>query len=260
MMSPRQTALNLLSMTDPFEKAHAVIQWLPESDWCVSDQLQEPLTGLPGRPDRPELVPPWDVKQRSLHTQEGRATLIHALAHIEFNAINLALDAIWRFCNQPVDFYQEWLIVAKDEARHFLLLSDHLRTMGFEYGDFSAHQGLWDMAERTRHDVLARMALVPRTLEARGLDASPGIRDKLRQVGDLAGADILEIILNDEITHVAIGNRWYRYHCERQGKDPIALYDDLASLYKAPAIKGVLNREARLAAGFLPEELDRLTS
>lgn len=214
--------------------------------------------GLPGRPRRPELVSPNKVKQRSMHTPQGRAALLHALAHIEFNAINLALDAVWRWPGMPEAYYRDWLRVAREEALHFRLLNEHLGTLGHAYGDFPAHNGLWDMAEKTRDDLLARMALVPRTLEARGLDASPQIRDKLAGAGDMAGAEILELILRDEIGHVAIGNRWYRHVCATRGLEPVATYGELAARYGAPRLKGPFNLDARLAAGFTGEELAAL--
>ena len=193
-----------------------------------------------------------------MRTVEGRAALIHALAHIEFNAINLALDAIWRFPGMPEQYYADWLQVAMEEATHFSLLSEHLLTQGFRYGDFPAHNSLWDMAEKTRDDILARIALVPRTLEARGLDASPPVRAKLAQAGDLAAAAILDIILRDEIGHVAVGNRWYRWLCDARGLDPVATYASLAVTYKAPVMRGPFNLEARRAAGFSESELTAL--
>ncbi|OZI65594.1 hypothetical protein CAL27_11240 [Bordetella genomosp. 1] len=221
--------------------------------------LAEPA-GLPGRPRAPEQVPPAQVRQRSVQTPAGRAALLHALAHIEFNAINLALDAIWRYAGLPDAFYRDWLGVAREEACHFDLLNRHLATLGHGYGDFPAHNGLWDMAERTRGDLLARLALVPRTLEARGLDASPPIRDKLARAGDAQGAAILEIILRDEIGHVAIGNRWYRHFCAERGLDPVSQYGVLARQYDAPRLRGPFNLEARRAAGFDEAELAELAA
>jgi uncharacterized ferritin-like protein (DUF455 family) len=194
-----------------------------------------------------------------MRTVEGRDAMIHALAHIEFNAINLALDAIWRFPLMPRDYYADWLRVATEEALHFSLLNAHLLQSGFRYGDFPAHNSLWDMAEKTQDDVLARIALVPRTLEARGLDASPAVRAKLAQAGDLAAAEILDIILRDEIGHVAIGNRWYAWLCATRGLEPVATYAALAAQYKAPPLRGPFNLEARRAAGFSEAELDALT-
>ena len=174
----------------------------------------QPQGAIPGRPERPELVPPRLVGRRSMITQEGRAMLVHALAHIEFNAMNLALDALWRFPELPAEYYTDWLRVAAEEATHFSLLVAHLDVLGHAYGDFPAHDSLWEMVDKTRGDVLARMALVPRTLEARGLDAIPPLRAKLAQAGDMAAAAILDIILRDEVGHVEIGNRWYGYLCD----------------------------------------------
>ena len=193
-----------------------------------------------------------------MRTTEGRAALIHALAHIEFNAINLALDAVWRFARMPDGYYIDWLRVASEEALHFTLLSSHLQTFGFAYGDFSAHNSLWDMAEKTSSDVLARMALVPRTLEARGLDASPAVRSKLAQAGDVAAAEILDIILRDEIGHVAVGNRWFGWLCQSRGLEPVSTYARLAEHYKAPQPRGPFNMDARRAAGFTEAELAAL--
>jgi uncharacterized ferritin-like protein (DUF455 family) len=210
---------------------------------------------LPGRPPVPLLVAPLAVRQRSMRTPEGRVALIHALAHIEFNAINLALDALWRFAGLPAAYYDDWLQVAAEEALHFSLLRDHLQTFGYRYGDFTAHNSLWDMAEKTRHDVLARMALVPRTLEARGLDASPAVRAKLQQAGDTAAAAILDRILQDEIGHVAIGNHWFGWLCAARGLEPLATYAELARCFNAPPLRGPFNLAARRAAGFSEAEL-----
>ena len=153
------------------------------------------------------------MAKRSPFTPDGLATLLHAVTHIEFNAINLALDAIWRFADMPHAYYRDWALVACEEAKHFSLLQAHLGSMGYAYGDFAGHTGLWDMTAKTADDVLARMALVPRTLEARGLDATPPMQAKLRKVGTpdaLRAVAILDIILHDEVGHVAIGNHWYR--------------------------------------------------
>jgi uncharacterized ferritin-like protein (DUF455 family) len=259
----REAALHWLVETDPNRKVAGVTALM--DDWmrgavaldCKTSYM--PRHALPGRPQKPELVSPLLVKPRSMRTIEGRAALIHALAHIEFNAINLALDAIWRFVRMPDEYYSDWLRVAAEEAFHFSLLSRHLQTLGYRYGDFFAHNSLWDMAEKTKNDVLARMALVPRTLEARGLDASPPVRAKLAQAGDEAAAAILDIILRDEIGHVAIGNRWFAWLCEQRELDPVAIYATLASQYKAPALRGPFNLEARRAAGFSETELAALT-
>ena len=225
------------------------------------DALFETPDGLPGSPPRPQLRSHLDVPKRSPFTTEGLAALLHAVTHIEFNAINLALDAIWRFGGMPNAYYLDWLKIAGEEAQHFSLLRAHLQTMGYDYGDFPAHTGLWDMTEKTKGDVLARMALVPRTLEARGLDATPPMQAKLRKVGTphaLQAVDILDVILRDEIGHVAIGNHWYRYLCSQRQCDPLTTYAELASKYAAPRLRGPFNFEARRAAGFSESELDSL--
>ena len=226
------------------------------------DQLQATGT-LPGCPARPALCTFLDVPRRSPFTLDGLAALLHAVTHIEFNAINLALDAIWRFADMPPAYYRDWLKVAAEEALHFSLLRAQLQAMGWDYGDFAAHTGLWDMTRKTERDVLARMALVPRTLEARGLDATPPMQAKLRKVGTphaLRAVDILDIILKDEIGHVAIGNHWYRHLCAARGLEPVATYALLAAAYGAPRLKGPLNLQARAQAGFSAAELALLSS
>ena len=253
----RQLSLAVLLTVDPWQKA-ALAHELTTFDGIGADELIAEPDGIPGRPARPEMVGHTEVRQRSVKSPEGLAALMHALAHIEFNAINLAADLAWRFAGMPDEFYLDWAKVAREEACHFGLLSERLVELGFAYGDFPAHNALWTMAEKTRHDLLARIALVPRTLEARGLDASPAIRNKLVSVGDKRGAEILDIILRDEIGHVAIGNRWYGVLCAQRGLDPIATYAELAELHGAPRLRGPFNLEARRAAGFSEEELLRL--
>jgi len=255
-MDLRQEALRLLQLGDPAAKADAVraLAARPGLSLETESGIVEPA-GLPGRPARPRLVPPKDVASRSPFTLEGRAALLHAIAHIEFNAINLALDAAWRFSGMPEQFYRDWLRVASEEALHFSLLREHLQNLGFDYGDFDAHDGLWLMTQRTSHDVVARMALVPRTLEARGLDATPPLQAKFAKAGDGRTVEILGIILRDEVGHVAIGNHWYRWLCERDGLDPVSLYGDLVERYQAPRLKPPFNLEAREAAGFTSEEM-----
>jgi uncharacterized ferritin-like protein (DUF455 family) len=253
--SARHLAQRLLLIDNPVAKAQQVrqldlnaLQINPET--CIAD-----VAGLPGRPDRPLLVPPHQLKPRSPGTREGLGALIHALAHIEANAINLALDVSWRFAGMPERFYREWLQVAREEALHFELLREHLLTLGFEYGDFPAHNGLWEMAQKTQGSLLARLALVPRTLEARGLDASIPIRNRLVSVGDHRGAAILDVILRDEIGHVAVGNHWFRYLCSAQNLDPISTFAELAERHGAQKLKGPFNLAARRAAGFDEAEL-----
>lgn len=255
--SLRHQALHALLLSDLAEKASAT-QKLTEGVPVAPEFSFLPPAGIPARPARPQLVAPQMVKSRSVGSAEGHAALIHSLAHIEFNAINLALDIIWRFPGLPDAFYRDWALVAREEAYHFDLLGEHLRMLGLSYGDLPAHDGLWEMAERTSDDLLARLALVPRTLEARGLDASPVVRKKLAGAGDQRGAAIIDIILNDEIGHVAIGNRWYRHLCALQGVDPVVHYELLAAQYRAPRLRGPFNLAARRAAGFSEEELKAL--
>lgn len=213
---------------------------------------------MPGRPQMPRLVHPRELPRRGFGSNEGRAAFIHAVAHIEFNAIDLAWDAVYRFRDLPDAYYADWVSVANDEARHFSMLGARLRELGHDYGDFDAHNGLWEMAEKTAHDGLARMALVPRVLEARGLDVTPGMIVKLRGLGDDATADILEIILREEIAHVAAGSRWYRWHCERAGIEPRARFRELLREYATGVLRKPFNMEARRKAGFDAEELEGL--
>ena len=256
----RQLALQALLVPD-IEQKVLLAQALYAQAAIVSiapEALLQAPAGLPGCPARPELRTHLDVPKRSPFTPEGLAALLHAVTHIEFNAINLALDAIWRFAGMPSAYYLDWLLVAAEEAEHFSLLRGLLQEMGFDYGDFAAHTGLWDMARKTEGDVLARMALVPRTLEARGLDATPPMQAKLRKVGTpgaLRAVGILDIILRDEIGHVAIGNRWYRHLCGERGLAPVATYARLAAQYGAPRLKGPFNLQARRLAGFDAAEL-----
>jgi uncharacterized ferritin-like protein (DUF455 family) len=261
-MELRQRALQVLCTPDPQEKvALARAGWAQHAMFSIADAAPAATGVLPGRPPRPELVHPAKVPRRSPFKPEGLAALLHAIAHIEFNAINLALDAAWRFNGMPRAFYLDWLRVAAEEAYHFTLLREHLATLGHGYGDFPAHDNLWAMCERTQDDLVARMALVPRTLEARGLDATPQIQDKLRKVGTAAAlqaVDILDIILRDEVGHVAIGNHWYRWLCERDGLDPVAHYPVLAERYDAPKLYPPFNEQARKRAGFTDTELERL--
>ncbi len=222
------------------------------------DRSLAPDRPVPGRPIRPRLVPIQHVPARNPRTSEGHAALLHSIAHIEFNAIGLALDAIWRFAALPPAYYLDWLRVAHEETRHFRLLSAHLASLGVAYGDFDAHDGLWDMAARTAGDVLDRMALVPRRLEARGLDVSPGIRSKLVAAGDAEAAAILDIILRDEIGHVAIGNRWFNWLCSVRRLDPVATDARIAARHRVPRPRGPFNLAARRAAGFSAVEIDLL--
>jgi uncharacterized ferritin-like protein (DUF455 family) len=201
------------------------------------------------------------VPHRGIGSEAGRAALVHAVAHIEFNAINLAWDAVYRFRAMPPAYYRDWASCAHDEARHFTMLSTRLAELGYAYGDFDAHNGLWDMAERTAHHDAARMALVPRVLEARGLDVTPGMIERLRAVGDEKTVAILEVILREEVAHVGAGTRWFRWCCERDGiADPREAFIDMLRRYMGQTLRGPFNRAARIEAGFDDDELDRLTA
>jgi len=249
----------------PVEKANLSIalfdHWQTFSDEVQNTALdrsrQSAIAPLnePGRPPKPELVDAKLLAKRGLGSQAGRVALLHSLAHIEFNAINLALDAVYRFRNMPTPYVTDWLRVASDEGQHFLLLANRLATLESHYGALPAHDGLWEMARRTDHDVLVRMALVPRILEARGLDVAPPMIKKLQVQGDTDSADILQRIYNDEITHVEIGNRWFRHVCDERALDGAAVFRDLLAGPSSAYLRSPFNDEARLQAGFTVEEM-----
>ncbi|WP_349814574.1 ferritin-like domain-containing protein [Polynucleobacter corsicus] len=263
MLELRETALAILANTDVHSKVSQLFNLFDEHQagrvtLSLSANFDSESIELPGRPAKPELVAPKFVPKRKMDTVQGRAILWHSLAHIEFNAMNLALDAIWRFPNMPQAYYEDWLKVAKEESYHFSLINAHLQSFGYSYGDFPAHNSLWEMVERTSDSVIARMALVPRTMEARGLDAVPEIRDRFKQIQDERAVEILEIILHDEIGHVLVGNRWFNFLCANENVSPIATYRELAEKYRAPTLRGPFNFEAREQAGFSSEELELL--
>lgn len=255
----------VLLQNDPVAKANQSIDLYTRWQALGSDERTAALNKKtrsvvvelkePGRPLKPELVDAKQLARRGLGTQAGRIALLHSLAHIEFNAINLALDAVYRFRDMPTDYVTDWLKVASDEGEHFLLLFNRLRSLDSDYGELSAHSGLWDMARRTDHDVLVRMALVPRILEARGLDVAPPMIKKLQAQNDNDSAAILQRIYTDEITHVEIGNRWFRYVCEQRDLDGAAVFRDLLAGPSSAYLRSPFNDEARLQAGFTVEEM-----
>jgi len=253
-----------LDECDPEAKAAraiSIFERLSAGELRIDDGAPAPEAEcVAGRPGRPLLVAPREVPTRGLGTVEGRAALLHAVAHIEFNAINLALDAAWRFRGMPREFYFDWSSVAADEARHFRLLRARLAALGFEYGDFAAHNGLWEMAEKSAGRCLARMALVPRLLEARGLDVTPGMIVRFQALGDAESVAILETILREEVGHVAIGTRWFEYCCAREGVEPEATFIGLLREVARGALRGPFNREARRAAGFADAEMEKLAA
>lgn len=247
-----------LMASDADEKVrltHAAAQAWRNGELSLDIAAEPVAIPAPGLPERLQLVRPRDLPQRKPVTPEGRAVLFHALCHIEFNAINLGWDAVYRFRGMPRDFYSDWVQVADEEAYHFTLLRDHLRTLDHDYGDWPGHNGLWEMAVKTAHDVMVRMALVPRCLEARGLDVNPGIKAKLLENGDTDGAALLDIIMRDEIGHVAIGNRWFLHLCAGRGLEPESTYRGLTEEYLQAPLRPPFHIEARRKAGFSEAEL-----
>ncbi|MEM7255922.1 MAG: ferritin-like domain-containing protein [Pseudomonadota bacterium] len=234
------------------------LQSMLEHQTLNTDALPEQVID-PGRPALPMLVHPSEVPRRRLGSVRGRVGLIHAIAHIEYNAVNLALDAVYRFRGMPADYYGDWLRVAADESRHFAMLNNRLHELDSYYGALPAHGGMWEMAVQTDYDVGVRMALVPRVLEARGLDVTPAMIDKLRQHNDLKTVAILEQILEEEIDHVRVGNRWFKYACEQQSLAPMETFSRYLRKHGRIALRGPFNREARLQAGFTEAELAELT-
>ena len=261
MVSVFQNSLQCLLVEHPEKKCSAVFA-LNERfenqnlDLSSTDEIDSVIT--PGRPDKPALVSPREVSRRNLATEEGRIALIHAIAHIEFNAINLALDAMYRYQTMPEEYYKDWMQVAFEEAQHFTMLQQRLQDLGCNYGDMDAHNGLWEMALKTQHSVIARMALVPRVLEARGLDVTPGMIKRLQGHGDNATVEILKIIFEQEIGHVAIGSRWFNYACELENVSPEHTFQDLLKEYMAGDLRGPFELDARRKAGFSTAELEAL--
>jgi len=262
MRSLFDAAYACLGAASPGDKVEltfeAAVDWTAGRLAIAPDAAAPEPIRMPGRPALPKLVHPRELSKRGLGSAEGRAAFVHSIAHIELNAIDLAWDAVYRFRDLPPDYYADWVAVANDEARHFVLLRDRLRELGYDYGDFDAHNGLWEMAEKTAHDGLARMALVPRVLEARGLDVTPAMIVKLRALGDEATAAILETILREEVAHVAAGSRWFRWYCKRAGVEPRTRFRGLLDEYARGSLRGPFNHEARRAAGFDAEEIAAL--
>ena len=262
MLAFFENTAKCLAICSPEEKCAAVTDlWLAVQIYDFEFDPATPVTpiGVAGRPSRPELVEPARLKRRRLGSEAGRAALVHAVTHIEFNAINLALDAAYRFRDMPPQYYHDWISVAADEARHFQLLSTRLQSMGFNYGDFPAHNGLWEMARRTADDCMKRMALVPRVLEARGLDVTPGMIERLQSAGDHETVRILRIILDEEVRHVEIGSHWFRISCDQRGLEPESTFLILLKEYFKGAIRGPFNVPARISAGFTQREMDAIS-
>ncbi len=254
-------SLACLLIDDPAQKTAATMSL--QKRWLAGELNLETtvdIKSLPvaGCPLKPELVDPKEVPRRKFSSLKGRLTLVHAITHIEFNAINLALDAVYRFQNMPEQYYSDWCRVAAEEALHYTMLSDYLVSHGVFYGDFPAHNGLWEMAVKTDFDVLVRMALVPRVLEARGLDVTPGMIKKLQPTGDMTLIKCLEKIFDDEIGHVKIGTHWYKSLCKERGLDADATFIQLIEKYMQGAKFGPFETEARIEAGFSLDEMQAL--
>lgn len=255
LFSEARICLDITDADIKIEQTRKLAQRWRDGSLLVVDDDNVDAIGEPGRPATPVLVSPRELPLRKLNSTEGRAAFLHALSHIEFNAINLALDAVYRFRGLPPGYYGDWLQVADEEAYHFGLLRGRLRDLGYDYGDFDAHNGLWEMARKTAFNPLVRMALVPRVLEARGLDVTPGMMARLEQIGDGESAAVLAIILRDEIGHVEIGSRWFRYLCGKRGVDPEATFQELVAQYMEGRLRPPFNDEARKQAGFTKAEL-----
>ena len=249
-------ACHVLTTADPAAKAAASVNmaraWesgeIREIGYC-----QPP--SYPARPDRPDLRRPGDMPRRRGSGRKGRIALLHAIAHIELNAIDLAWDLIARFSDHglPREFYDDWVSVAADEGRHFMLLTARMAELNASYGDFSAHDGLWQAAENTAHDFDARLAVVPMLLEARGLDVTPSMVTKLKKAGDEASAAILQLILDEEISHVAKGCRWFEWSCRRYNREPVKYWQNLVDTYFIGVLKPPFNEAARQQAGMASE-------
>ncbi len=248
-------------LASPDEKLAKTLDWV--SDW-KSDKLEwkigsEPLhLNQPGRLNKPEIVAQRDLPRRRLGSVEGKASMIHALAHIELTAVNLSLDAVYRYRDMPKEYYDDWIFAAAEEATHFFALRDQLRTLGFEYGDFPAHEELWHMAINTEHDLMHRMGVVHRIFEARALDVVPLTIKKFENVGDKPMIDVLNMIANDEIGHVSAATRWFHYRCKQEKLEPDSTFLKLAKQYLHAPLKKPINADLRRQAGFSENEIKRL--
>jgi uncharacterized ferritin-like protein (DUF455 family) len=229
-------------------------QWRA-NELVVESVVAPRAVGQAGHPQRPELVPPRQLKRRRLGSPKGHASMLHAIAHIEFNAINLALDAVYRFREMPQPYYDDWLRIADEERYHFQLVQGRLNKLGYAYGDFPAHNGLWEVAQQSADDLLLRMGLVPRILEARGLDVNPGIMEKLEAIGDEESVALLKVILRDEVGHVKAGTVWFRYLCEQRGVESEATFEQIVRDHARAMIRGPFYKPGRLEAGFSAREM-----
>lgn len=251
-------------LTEPDTQAklkltHKAWQRRQQGQWSLEATATPPLPPEAAAfPAHPVLVDPKDLPRRKLSSREGQIALLHAVAHIEFSAVQLAWDHLYRFRDMPEQYYWDWLAVAWEEAQHFELLQGRLHDLGTDYGDLPAHAGLWGIASETAYDVLARMALVPRFMEARGLDVTPGMIGRLQAAGDVASVAVLERILRDEIGHVALGTHWFRWVCAKRDVEPEREYFALIDRHLRGQARGPFNHALRLQAGFSESELIRL--
>jgi uncharacterized ferritin-like protein (DUF455 family) len=256
-------AIRVLTASDPAAKTIAAHQMFER--WQLGELALPvletgtaplPIPDFPGRPDRPELVNPRDLKRRRLGSVEGRISLLHAIAHIEFNAINLAADMVARYAmdiriqdDNRLEFVSDWVSVCNDEARHFSMIQVRLKELSSSYGDFPAHNGLWEAAISTKDDLAARLVIAPMVLEARGLDVTPKMIENLQKFGDDVSAKILTTIFNEEIGHVAAGARWFRHICERENQQENPYFQALLATHFKGSLKPPFNVEARNLAG-----------
>lgn len=255
-------ALEVLQTSNADEKARlsraAAEKWRLDPDMPIG-AVTPP--DYPARPEKPETISAVKIPRRRGHSDEARSALLHAVLHIELNAIDLAWDIIARFTNEgfPRDFYDDWVKVGDEEGKHFTLLATRLGELGFSYGDFPAHGGLWEAAYETRDNIAARLAVVPMVLEARGLDVTPGMINRFVRIGDSPSADVLQIILEEEIGHVATGNRWFHFVSKKVNKDPKEYWHQMVRENFRGLLKPPFNEEARRLANMPPEFYMALT-
>lgn len=260
-MNVIERAIACFLCKDPDEKmalTQETVRLWNEGALLVDHPRELSLFDFPGKAERPLVVLPKDVKKRKLNTTQGQACMLHALAHIEWTAVNLAWDTIIRFHPMPGEFLEDWIRTAEDEARHFIGLRDLIRDRGFDYGDFPVHDQLWQMALKTKESVVDRMGIVHRVLEARALDVVPGIAKKFEELGQSGVVSVLHAIANDEVRHVSASTRWFNYGCQVEQKEPEETFFQLLRKYMQSPLRGPFNHEARLQAGFSINELNRL--
>jgi uncharacterized ferritin-like protein (DUF455 family) len=253
-----QCCLHHSDIEEKLTVTHLAWQQLQSGELSLASHTPVAAISLTQFPTQPQLLPPREMPRRRLNSPGGVAAMFHALAHIEFVAIYLAWDILYRFRDLPTQFYHDWLKVADEEAQHFALIQSHLRSLGVDYGDLPAHQGLWEHATDTADNLLARLAIVPRCMEARGLDVTPTMIEKFKTRNDETSVAILTRILTDEVGHVAIGSYWFKYFCQQQGLEAEQTYRDLLQQFYKGKPKGPFNKEMRIIAGFSTAELDWL--